>query len=217
MYIIFIDSVVFAVIIFLGMSAGAGATDVLVNIVKDHQQFLIIFMALTVIGINIAVFIEVENILRRIIYIIINVVLDCFIHFGVVVAIFTELECISSGFDNNFIGMIFLFIPALLELFLIVCIAIGGGYCIPYLINCLIAAIDNGGGSGIIALFVNLLLKILYGMIFLCICYSFIHHYPNSYNNIFQNTVYDSVMKIVGLWNEKIIHLLANFGNHILN
>lgn len=81
MYVVLIDTVVIAVFIFLGLAAGAEITDILINIVKNHQTALIIFMGLVVVGINITSFMEVRNRLKKIIYIMLNTFLDFIIQF----------------------------------------------------------------------------------------------------------------------------------------
>lgn len=129
--------------------------------------------------------------------------------------IFTKLEAIAFGFDTNFIGMLLMFIPAIGELLLMSCIAIGGGYWMPAMVNKGIAEADEMGTSGIVNVIMGSILKIVLGVLFLGVCYMFVqNHYPSSYNRMFQGTIYDSVMKIPASWIENfcmwVIECISN-------
>lgn len=201
MLIVFIDGAVISVFIIIGLMAGAKVTDILVNIVNAHQKFLTTFMLLSTIIMCIALFSEVKGIIKKNIYIILNIFSDCIIQIGAIVLIFTELEVMASSFDNHFIGMIFMFIPGIAELFFISWIAIGGGYWLPALMNKKIAEMDEINESMIRTIAKNIVCKVVYGTIFLAFSYLLMQkHYPNSYNTIFQGTIYDFVIKIPASW-----------------
>lgn len=209
MYIVFIDSTIIAVFILVSLMAGAGVTDLLINILNKHQTVLIVFMVLSVAIMSISSFLEIRDSIKKIMYIVLNMGLDYIIQIGALVLIFTELEANASSFDKNFIGMIFLFIPAIIELFFVSFIAIAGGYWIPAMLNKKIVEMNEMNISGFKTIITNIIWKVIYGTAFLSCSYLFMQaYYPNSYNSVFQGTIYDLIVKIPALWIKELILLV---------
>lgn len=91
-FIIFpISGTLLLALILLGLSTGANITDVLVNILNEHQKLLIILMAFLSVSVTVTSFEKIQSTLKKVICIGINIVLDYIIQLGAVVIIFTEV------------------------------------------------------------------------------------------------------------------------------
>lgn len=91
-FIIFpISGTLLLALILLGLSTGANITEVLVNILNEHQKLLIILMAFLSVSVTVTSFEKIQSTLKKVICIGINIVLDYIIQLGAVVIIFTEV------------------------------------------------------------------------------------------------------------------------------
>jgi len=141
-FIIFpISGTLLLALILLGLSTGANITEVLVNILNEHQKLLIILMAF--LSVTVTSFEKIQSTLKKVICIGINIVLDYIIQLGAVVIIFTEVTVMVEGFENNSVGMMFIFIFGVLELLIMILAGIGGGYGIPFKINKIVAMMEE--------------------------------------------------------------------------
>ena len=113
-------------LILLGLSTGANITEVLVNILNEHQKLLIILMAFLSVSVTVTSLEKIQSTFKKVICIGINIVLDYIIQLGAVVIIFTEVNAMVEGFENNSVGMVFIFIFGVLELLIMILAGIGG-------------------------------------------------------------------------------------------
>lgn len=199
-------------LILLGLSTGANITEVLVNILNEHQKLLIILMAFLSVSVTVTSLEKIQSTFKKVICIGINIVLDYIIQLGAVVIIFTEVNAMVEGFENNSVGMVFIFIFGVLELLIMILVGIGGGYGIPFKINEIVAMMEERNIPGIIAIGINVILKIIYGIVFLGLCYMLMkEYYPNAYNNLFQNTIYDTALKTSAEWMESFALVVTKY------
>ena len=197
-------------LILLGLSTGANITEVLVNILNEHQKLLIILMAFLSVSVTVTSLEKIQSTFKKVIGI--NIVLDYIIQLGAVVIIFTEVNAMVEGFENNSVGMVFIFIFGVLELLIMILAGIGGGYGIPFKINEIVAMMEERNIPGIIAIGINVILKIIYGIVFLGLCYMLMkEYYSNAYNNLFQNTIYDTALKTSAEWMESFALVVTKY------
>lgn len=197
-------------LILLGLSTGANITEVLVNILNEHQKLLIILMAFLSVSVTVTSLEKIQSTFKKVICIGINIVLDYIIQLGAVVIIFTEVNAMVEGFENNSVGMVFIF--GVLELLIMILAGIGGGYGIPFKINEIVAMMEERNIPGIIAIGINVILKIIYGIVFLGLCYMLMkEYYSNAYNNLFQNTIYDTALKTSAEWMESFALVVTKY------
>ena len=212
-FIIFpISGTLLLALILLGLSTGANITEVLVNILNEHQKLLIILMAFLSVSVTVTSLEKIQSTFKKVICIGINIVLDYIIQLGAVVIIFTEVNAMVEGFENNSVGMVFIFIFGVLELLIMILAGIGGGYGIPFKINEIVAMMEERNIPGIIAIGINVILKIIYGIVFLGLCYMLMkEYYSNAYNNLFQNTIYDTALKTSAEWMESFALVVTKY------
>lgn len=177
---------VFAVLIGLGMLCGAGLTEIIINFILNHQLIIIVVAMIFVLFNNMNIFEFSDN---KLIMIILNTFIDVLISIGMIVVIFSYLYFLSSSFQNNFLGMMFLFVGGLAELLLVSYIAIGGGVYVPTQISEYL--IENEVKLVIV--------KILYIILYLWLCVQLINLFnlTDSYTAMFSNSIMDFVMKLV--------------------
>ena len=182
------------------------------NILNEHQKLLIILMAFLSVSVTVTSLEKIQSTFKKVICIGINIVLDYIIQLGAVVIIFTEVNAMVEGFENNSVGMVFIFIFGVLELLIMILAGIGGGYGIPFKINEIVAMMEERNIPGIIAIGINVILKIIYGIVFLGLCYMLMkEYYPNAYNNLFQNTIYDTALKTSAEWMESFALVVTKY------
>lgn len=196
MDVIIIDALLLGIMICMALAFGVQLTEILSDFTLKYQTPIICFIILAVFIMNMMIVSEIGKRRGKYLLAVINTIIDSFLQVGFIVVTFTYIQLITSHIKTQFFLMIFLLIPGLCEFLLFSGLSFCGSSIFPYIVNKWMAIhAENKNIGSIIGLMIY---KIILSIVFLWACRYFVTNYwPDSYNAIFGNTVFNSVLSLI--------------------
>lgn len=192
---IIIDMGALGILLFCCLALGADASLTLTSIILEYQWVVVVILLIIAILANFMFWLS--GTIKGIILGLCSTIGDALLQIGFLIVLFTMLEGFSSDLESHFLGMIFLFIPAILETLIFSGLALAGCSIVPFYLNEKIYEYlieDNKVGISIILLFI----KFLWIPIFLSICkFVVMSHWPNAFSNVFSDSFFNSLLSFL--------------------